>query len=72
LHLASDAFVSLGLVVGGLVIYYTHLYWIDPLLSMIICSVILVSTYNLLKDNIRLSLDGVPENVDLNKVKKRY
>ena len=70
LHLASDAFVSLGLVVGGLVIYYTHLYWIDPLLSMIICSVILVSTYNLLKDNIRLSLDGVPENVDLNKVKE--
>ena len=70
LHLASDAFVSLGLVVGGMIIYFTHSYWIDPLLSLIICSVILLSTYGLLKDNIRLSLDGVPENVDLKKVKE--
>jgi len=69
-HLTSDAFVSLGLVVGGLIIYYTHLYWMDPLLSIIICSVIIVSTYSLIKDSIRLSLDGIPENVDLNKVKK--
>ncbi len=39
LHLASDAVVSLGLVVGGIIIYFTHLYWIDPLLSLIICGV---------------------------------
>lgn len=70
LHLASDALVSLGLVIGGVFIYYTQLYWIDPLLSIIICSVIIVSTYNLLRDSLRLSLDGVPENIDLNKVKE--
>ncbi|MEI9955376.1 MAG: cation diffusion facilitator family transporter [Ferruginibacter sp.] len=69
LHLASDALVSLGLVVGGVIIYYTHLYWIDPLLSIIICLVIIASTWNLLKDSLRLSLDGVPENVDLQKLK---
>ncbi len=69
LHLASDALVSLGLVVGGIIIYYTHLYWIDPLLSIIICLVIIVSTWSLLRDSLRLSLDGVPDNVDLQKVK---
>jgi cobalt-zinc-cadmium efflux system protein len=69
LHLASDALVSLGLVVGGIIIYYTHLYWIDPLLSIIICLVIIVSTWNLLKNSLRLSLDGVPDNVNLQKVK---
>lgn len=69
LHLASDALVSLGLVIGGIIIYYTHLYWIDPLLSLVICMVIIVSTWNLLKDSLRLSLDGVPDNVDLQKVK---
>lgn len=69
LHLASDALVSLGLVAGGIIIYYTNLYWIDPLLSIIICLVIIVSTWSLLKDSLRLSLDGVPDNVDLNKVK---
>ena len=69
LHLASDALVSLGLVLGGIIIYYTHLYWIDPLLSIIICLVIIASTWSLLKDILRLSLDGVPHNVNMKKVK---
>ena len=70
LHLLSDAIVSLGLVVGGIIIYYTKLYWIDPLLSILICLVIIASTWNLLKDSLRLSLDGVPENVDIQKIKE--
>jgi cobalt-zinc-cadmium efflux system protein len=69
LHLLSDAIVSAGLVVGGIVIFYTHLYWIDAVLSLLIAAVILISTWQLLKDSLRLSLDGVPENIDLQKVK---
>ena len=69
LHLASDALVSLGLVIGGIIIHYTHLYWIDPLLSIIICIVIIASTWGLLRNSLRLSLDGVPQNVSLQKVK---
>jgi cobalt-zinc-cadmium efflux system protein len=69
LHLLSDAIVSAGLVVGGIVIFYTHLYWIDAALSLLIAAVILISTWQLLKDSLRLSLDGVPENIDLQKVK---
>lgn len=69
LHLASDAVVSVGLVAGGIIIYYTHLYWIDPVLSVIVCSVIIVSTWRLLSDSLRLSLDGVPKNIDLEKIK---
>jgi cobalt-zinc-cadmium efflux system protein len=34
LHLLSDAIVSAGLVIGGVVIFYTGLYWIDPVLSL--------------------------------------
>jgi cobalt-zinc-cadmium efflux system protein len=69
LHLLSDAIVSTGLVIGGVVIFYTHLYWIDSALSLLIAAVILVSTWQLLKDSLRLSLDGVPENIDLHQVK---
>jgi cobalt-zinc-cadmium efflux system protein len=71
LHLASDALVSLGLVFGGIIIYYTHLYWIDSLLSLVICGVIIVSTWGLLKKSLRLSLDGVPDNVDIQEVKNK-
>jgi cobalt-zinc-cadmium efflux system protein len=70
LHLAADALVSLGLVVGGIIIYYTHLYWIDPVLSLIVCAVIIVSTWKLLKSSLRLSLDGVPENVNIVEIEK--
>jgi cobalt-zinc-cadmium efflux system protein len=69
LHLLSDALVSLGLILGGIIIYYTHWFWIDPLLSIIICLVIIASTWRLLKDSLRLSLDGVPENTDFNTIK---
>ena len=70
LHLLSDALVSLGLVIGGIVIYYTHLYWIDPVLSILIALTILVSTWNLLRDSFRLSMDGVPKNIDLDQIRK--
>jgi cobalt-zinc-cadmium efflux system protein len=69
LHLLSDAIVSAGLVVGGIVIYYTRLFWIDSALSLVIAAIILISTWQLLKDSLRLSLDGVPENIDLQQVK---
>ena len=69
LHLMADAIVSAGLVVGGILIVLTKLYWIDPVLSLIIAAVIVVSTWRLLSGSLRLSLDGVPKGIDLNTVK---
>ena len=69
LHLASDALVSIGLVVGGIIIHYTAMYWIDALLSILICIIIVVSTWALLKTSLKLSLDGVPENIDVDKIR---
>src|SRR4051812_11733824 len=65
LHLMSDAVVSAGIVFGGIVIYFTGWYWIDPVVSIVIALIILSSTWSLLKDSLRLSLDGVPRDVDL-------
>jgi cobalt-zinc-cadmium efflux system protein len=70
LHLAADALVSLGLVVGGWLMDYTRQYWIDPLLSILICIVIIASTWSLLRKSLRLSLDGVPENVQPDLIRK--
>lgn len=70
LHLVSDALVSLALVVGGIIIYYKKWFWIDPVFSLIIAVVIIKSTWSLLKSSIRLSLDAVPENVDIKKIEK--
>lgn len=68
LHQYADALMSLGLVAGGILIYYTNQYWIDPLLSILICFVIIWSTWNLLKSSFHLSMDGVPKEIDLEKI----
>ena len=70
LHLMSDAIVSLGLVVGGIVMFYTQWFWIDSILSLVIAVVILLSTWRLMKNSLRLSLDGVPENIDIEDIKE--
>jgi cobalt-zinc-cadmium efflux system protein len=69
LHLMADAVVSAALVIGGIVIYYTSWYWIDPLLGIAVAIAIVYSTWKLLRDSLRLSLDGVPKGIDLRKVK---
>ncbi|MEP7280168.1 MAG: cation diffusion facilitator family transporter [Bacteroidota bacterium] len=69
LHLMSDALVSAALVVGGIIIVYTHWFWIDSFLSIVVALIILISTWRLLKDNLRLSLDGVPATISLDEVK---
>jgi cobalt-zinc-cadmium efflux system protein len=69
LHMAVDAIVSFGVVVSGLIIYFTNLYWIDSVVSIIIAVVILRGTWSLLKDSLRLEMDGVPKEMDLEKIK---
>lgn len=70
LHLAMDALVSAGVVVAGILISYTGLTWIDPLISLLIMVVVIYSTWSLLRESLRLSLDAVPSNIDIDKVKE--
>lgn len=69
LHLALDALVSVGVVIAGIIIMYTGYKWIDPLISLIIMGVIIYSTWGLLTESLKLSLDAVPSNVDIEKIK---
>jgi cobalt-zinc-cadmium efflux system protein len=68
LHLLSDAAVSAALVIGGIIIIYTNWYWIDPLLGILVAIMIVFSTWGLLRDSLRLSLDAVPQGIDLRAV----
>ncbi|MDB5141951.1 MAG: cation transporter [Mucilaginibacter sp.] len=69
LHMAVDAIVSFGVVISGLIIYFTHLYWIDSVVSLIVAIVILRGTWSLLSDSLRLEMDGVPKEMDVEKIK---
>src|SRR5580704_15194191 len=64
LHMLSDAVVSAGVVLSGLLIVWSGWSLIDPIVSLVIVAVILVSTWRLLRDSLTLSLDGVPASVN--------
>jgi cobalt-zinc-cadmium efflux system protein len=64
LHMAADAAVSLGVVVGGIVIALTGWQRVDPLLSLAIAGVIAWSTWDVLWQALNLSLDAVPPGID--------
>lgn len=68
IHLAADAAVSLSVVVAGVIITYTGWIIIDPILSLIVMVVIVISTWKILTQSLKLSLDAVPENIDVKKL----
>ena len=70
LHLLADALVSLGVVVAGIVITYTNWFWLDPAIGLIIMIVILVSTWGLLRDSFKMTIDAVPSGITLERIKK--
>ena len=68
LHMAADTLVSVGVVISGIVITHTGWFIIDPIISIVIALVILISTWELLRDSMRLALDGVPEGIEVEEV----
>ena len=64
IHMLGDAAVSAGVVVSGGIIMLTGWSVLDPLVSLLIVAVILVTTWRLLRDSLHLSLDGVPGSVN--------
>jgi cobalt-zinc-cadmium efflux system protein len=69
LHMASDALVSLGVVAAGVVIIFTGLWWIDPLVSLVIVAVIAWGTWGLARDSLIMGLLAAPARIDLAEVK---
>jgi cobalt-zinc-cadmium efflux system protein len=68
LHMASDAAVSAGVVVSGLLIALTGWQWLDPVTSLMIVVAITAGTWGLLRDSVNLAMDAVPGGIDVAQV----
>ena len=64
LHMAADALVSAAVVVAGLAIALTGLGLIDPIMTLLVCTVIVYGTWDLMREAIGLALNAVPEGID--------
>jgi cobalt-zinc-cadmium efflux system protein len=70
IHMAADAGVSAGVVVGGGLILLTGARWIDPAISLAVVAVILWSTWGLLRESLGMVLQGVPQGIDAEAVER--
>lgn len=68
LHMAADAALSAAVVVAGFVVSRTGWLWLDPLTSLVIVAVILIGTWQLLRDSVTMALDRVPPGIAPDKV----
>jgi cobalt-zinc-cadmium efflux system protein len=64
LHMAADAGISLGVVLGGVGVLLWGLAWLDPVLSLAIAALIAGSTWSLLREALDLAVDAVPRDID--------
>lgn len=68
IHLLVDAIVSVGVVLSGVMLIYTGWNLLDPIISIAVVIVIVISTWGLLFESIRLTLGGVPKDIDTDKI----
>ncbi|MGK0291212.1 MAG: cobalt-zinc-cadmium efflux system protein, partial [bacterium] len=70
LHLFSDMITSVAVLIGGLCMYFWKIYWVDSVLSFAIAIYLIYSSWGLLMQTLRVLMQFVPENIDLNIVAK--
>ncbi len=68
LHMASDAAISAGVVVAGLVMGLTGWLWLDPVVSLVLVAVVALGTWDLLKDSAAMAIDQVPRGISRDEV----
>lgn len=68
LHLLTDTISSVAVILGGLAIYYFDVYWIDPLLTVIIGVYILKESYSIVIDSVHVLMEGAPKEINIDEV----
>jgi cobalt-zinc-cadmium efflux system protein len=71
LHVAADAAGSVGVIFGGLIMYFTGWYQVDPLISMAVGLLIFYSSFKLVRESVNVLLEGVPSGIDVDAVERR-
>jgi len=66
LHLFGDMLTSVAVMIGGILIKYFQIYWIDPVLSIVIAVYLLYMSWDIFKDSLKIMMQFTPAHIDLN------
>lgn len=68
LHLLTDAISSVGVILGGLVIYLWNVFWLDPVITILIGVYIFKEAYEIIKETAHILMEGAPKDLSIDKI----
>ncbi|GFO68561.1 cation transporter [Geomonas limicola] len=68
LHMIGDAAASVGVIAGGIIMYFTDWYLLDAIISVGIGFVIFWGSWRVVRDSVHILLEGVPRGLEISKV----
>lgn len=70
MHVLGDAISSVGVIAAAVIIRFTGAQWLDPMVSFLIGSILIVSAYRILRSSLHILIEGVPEGLSVQEIKK--
>jgi cobalt-zinc-cadmium efflux system protein len=70
LHMLGDTLSTAAVIAGGAAIFFTHMSWIDPVLSILIAGMILWSSIGIIRETLNILLEGTPRNLELGQIRQ--
>ncbi len=70
LHLLGDTLSSVAVILGGVAIWIFEIYWIDPLITVLISIYIIHHTWNVVKETVDILMQAVPHDIDIEEIKE--
>ncbi len=68
LHLLGDMMTSIAVLIGGIVMKYFHIYWIDPVFSILIAIYLIYMSWSIFKSSLKIMMQFTPDNIDINQI----
>jgi len=68
LHLLSDMLTSVAVLIGGLLMKYFEIYWVDAVLTIIISIYLLIMSWGIFKDSLKILMLFAPEHIKINEI----
>jgi len=70
IHLFSDTLSSVGVVIGGVLIYFYKVYFVDPVLTFLIGIYVIKECLEIVKEAVEILMQATPKDIDINRIKK--
>lgn len=71
LHLLGDTLSSVAVIAGGVAIWIWDLYWLDPLITVLVGLYIIRHTWSIVRQTVNILMQATPDGIDINMLKRR-